>query len=93
MEEGGNIKGDGGSRSFDGKGVAWASFGGAFRPYTPTVSQSSAATGTSKSSSLRVIVRRPVNSPFLGQLICWGRKRSFCLHISVFYCCLLFICN
>lgn len=60
MEEGENLKGDGGSRSNENE-ATWASFGGAFRPYTPTL-DSPTVSGFLKSSKLRV--RRSVSSLF-----------------------------
>lgn len=64
MEEGGNSKGDGGSRSGEERGAASTCFGGgAFRPYTSSMSPAKAAVdGALKSSSLRVVVRRSVSS-------------------------------
>ncbi|ONK73738.1 uncharacterized protein A4U43_C04F34750 [Asparagus officinalis] len=70
MEEAGKSKSDGGS--------LWASFGGAFKPYTSMASPASTADGGSSAwGSLRVVVRRPTGI-FTTNLLVWiSFKQSF----------------
>lgn len=94
MEEGGNRRGDGGPFSGGGRTGKWAAFCGAFRPYDRTTSLTgSAEGGASRSSSLRVVVRRSVSSLLSFKLARWGGREPIFLLESWFISLLFFITN